>query len=59
MALRILFPVARILSKIRASYDIYLDITSLSPILETESIKKAFFEPKDIGVKLRTATEKA
>lgn len=46
-----------VLSKIRATYDLCLDSYGVSPILETEPIKKAYFELKNRGVKIRIITE--
>jgi two-component system, OmpR family, sensor histidine kinase VicK len=46
-----------VLSKIRATYDLCLDSYGLSPILETEPIKKAYFELGNRGVKIRIITE--
>src|SRR5918999_405018 len=46
-----------VLSKIRATYDLCLDIYGVSPILETEPIKKAYFELRNRGVKIRIITE--
>jgi two-component system sensor histidine kinase VicK len=46
-----------VMSKIRATYDLCLDITGPSVILETEPIKNAYFELKNRGVKIRIITE--
>ena len=46
-----------VLSKIRATYDLCLDSYGVSPILETEPIKKAYFELRNRGVKIRIITE--
>jgi two-component system sensor histidine kinase VicK len=46
-----------VMSKIRATYDLCLDITGAYVILETEPIKKAYFELKNRGVKIRIITE--
>jgi two-component system sensor histidine kinase VicK len=46
-----------VMSKIRDTYDLCLDITSPSVILETEPIKNAYFEVKNRGVKIRIITE--
>jgi two-component system, OmpR family, sensor histidine kinase VicK len=46
-----------VLSKIRATYDLCLDSHGVSPILETEPIKKAYFELRNRGVKIRIITE--
>jgi two-component system sensor histidine kinase VicK len=46
-----------VLSKIRAKYDLCLDSYGVSPILETEPIKKAYFELRNRGVKIRIITE--
>jgi signal transduction histidine kinase len=46
-----------VLSKMRATYDLCLDSTGVSPILGTEPIKKAYFELKNRGVKIRIITE--
>src|SRR5919108_5376636 len=46
-----------VMSKIRAACDLCLDITGPSVILETESIRKAYFELKNRGVKIRIITE--
>jgi len=45
------------MSKIQATYDLCLDITGTSVILETEPIKKAYFELKNRGIKIRMITE--
>jgi signal transduction histidine kinase len=45
------------MSKIRATYDLCLDIIGPSVILETEPIKNAYFELKNRGVKIRMITE--
>lgn len=42
-----------VMSRIRATYDLCLDISGPYLILETEQIKKAFFELKNRGVKIR------
>jgi hypothetical protein len=42
---------------IHATYDLCLDSTGVSPILKTEPIKKAYFELKNRGVKMRIITE--
>ena len=46
-----------VLSKIQTTYDLCLDSTGISPILETEQIKKAYFELKNRGIKMRIITE--
>jgi two-component system sensor histidine kinase VicK len=46
-----------VLSTIQTTYDLCLDITGVSPILEIEPIKKAYFELKNRGVKIRIITE--
>ncbi|MDQ4015259.1 MAG: HAMP domain-containing histidine kinase [Thermoproteota archaeon] len=46
-----------VLSKIRATYDLCLDSYGVSPILETEPIRKAYFELRNRGVKIRIITE--
>jgi two-component system, OmpR family, sensor histidine kinase VicK len=46
-----------VLSKIQTTYDLCLDSTGVSPILEIEPIKKAYFELKNRGVKMRIITE--
>jgi signal transduction histidine kinase len=46
-----------VLSKIRTKYDLCLDSYGVSPILETEPIKKAYFELRNRGVKIRIITE--
>ncbi|HET6640442.1 MAG TPA: HAMP domain-containing sensor histidine kinase [Nitrososphaeraceae archaeon] len=46
-----------VLSKIQTTYDLCLDSTGVSPILEIEPIKKAYFELKNRGVKIRIITE--
>lgn len=46
-----------VLSKIQTTYDLYLDITGPSVILETELIKKATFGLKNRGIKIRIITE--
>jgi signal transduction histidine kinase len=46
-----------VLSKIQSTYDLCLDSTGVSPILEIEPIKKAYFELKNRGVKMRIITE--
>src|SRR5918996_2015669 len=46
-----------VMSKIRATYDLCLDIIGPSVILETEPIKNAYFELKNRGVKIRIITE--
>jgi two-component system, OmpR family, sensor histidine kinase VicK len=46
-----------VLSKIRVTYDLCLDSYGVSPILETEPIKKAYFELRNRGVKIRIITE--
>ncbi|HJU35761.1 MAG TPA: HAMP domain-containing sensor histidine kinase [Nitrososphaera sp.] len=46
-----------VLSKIHSTYDLCLDSTGVSPILEIEPIKKAYFELKNRGVKMRIITE--
>ena len=46
-----------VLSKIQTTYDLCLDSTGISPILEIEPIKKAYFELKNRGVKMRIITE--
>jgi len=46
-----------VLSKIHTTYDLCLDSTGVSPILEIEPIKKAYFELKNRGVKMRIITE--
>jgi two-component system sensor histidine kinase VicK len=46
-----------VMSKIRATYDLCLDIIGPSVILETEPIKNAYFELKNRGVKIRMITE--
>src|SRR5215207_3854673 len=46
-----------VMSRIRATYDLCLDISGPYLILETEPIKKAYFELKNRGVKIRFITE--
>ena len=46
-----------VLSKIQTTYDLCLDSTGISPILETEQIKKAYFELKNRRIKMRIITE--
>jgi two-component system sensor histidine kinase VicK len=46
-----------VLSKIQITYDLCLDSTGVSPILEIEPIKKAYFVLKNRGVKMRIITE--
>jgi signal transduction histidine kinase len=41
----------------QTTYDLCLDSTGVSPILEIEPIKKAYFELKNRGVKIRIITE--
>jgi two-component system sensor histidine kinase VicK len=46
-----------VLSRMQTTYDLCLDSTGVSPILEIEPIKKAYFELKNRGVKIRIITE--
>jgi two-component system, OmpR family, sensor histidine kinase VicK len=46
-----------VLSRIQTTYDLCLDSTGVSPILEIEPIKKAYFELKNRTVKIRIITE--
>jgi two-component system sensor histidine kinase VicK len=46
-----------VLSKIQTTYDLCLDSTGVSPILEIEPIKKAYFILRDRGVNMRIITE--
>jgi two-component system, OmpR family, sensor histidine kinase VicK len=46
-----------VLSRMQTTYDLCLDSTGVSPILEIEPIKKAYFELKNRGVKVRIITE--
>jgi two-component system, OmpR family, sensor histidine kinase VicK len=46
-----------VLSKIQITYDLCLDSTGVSPILEIEPVKKAYFGLKNRGVKMRIITE--
>ena len=46
-----------VLSKIQTTYDLCLDSTGVSPILEIEPVKKAYFGLKNRGVKMRIITE--
>jgi signal transduction histidine kinase len=46
-----------VLSRIQTTYDLCLDSTGVSPILEIEPIKKAYFELKNRAVKIRIITE--
>jgi two-component system, OmpR family, sensor histidine kinase VicK len=46
-----------VLLKIQTTYDLCLDSTGVSPILDIEPIKKAYFELKNRGVKMRIITE--
>jgi two-component system, OmpR family, sensor histidine kinase VicK len=46
-----------VLSKIETTYDLCIASTGVSPILETEPIKKAYFGLKNRGVKIRIITE--
>jgi two-component system, OmpR family, sensor histidine kinase VicK len=41
----------------QTTYDLCLDSTGISPILEIEPIKKAYIELKNRGVKMRIITE--
>src|SRR5829696_6970669 len=46
-----------VLSRMQTTYDLCLDSTGVSPILEIEPIKKAYFDLKNRGVKIRIITE--
>jgi two-component system, OmpR family, sensor histidine kinase VicK len=46
-----------VLSRMQITYDLCLDSTGVSPILEIEPIKKAYFDLKNRGVKIRIITE--
>jgi two-component system sensor histidine kinase VicK len=46
-----------VLSRMQTTYDLCLDSTGVSPILEIEPVKKAYFGLKNRGVKIRIITE--